>query len=128
MWLLSKQSNWMPKKQRSYLLQGMKDWGAWIQYGERPRNPAFVPNLENGKLVEGLFDALDNGGWKKFRMTPSVLMDLKNRISASKELLKLPESTELLVQTFLRADCIKSWFSALIQRSRLREKATRKSN
>jgi hypothetical protein len=122
MWLLSKQSNLIPGKQHFYLLRGMKDWGVWIQYGDQPRNPAFKPIPESGTLAELLFDALDKGGWKRFRMSPQAAIDLSHRITASRVLLQLPESTDQLVQNFHRAECIKSWFGALSQRTCRRNK------
>ncbi len=122
-WFLSEQSDWIPEKQRSYLLRGMKNWGVWTMYGERPKNPAYKAIPESGTLAEQLFEAIEDGSWKKFRITPNALADLSNRINASRELLQLPESTNQLVQAFLQADCIKSWFSALAQRRYRRNRA-----
>jgi hypothetical protein len=126
MWLLSKQCKWLPDTHHSYLLLGMKEWAVWVGYGERPDNEAFKPNADTGKFSELIYKTMDAGGWKEFKMTTGALSDLRNRIDASRELLKLPESTDVLVQAFLQADCIKQWFNGPWQRRRRSQKATRK--
>jgi hypothetical protein len=122
---LSKQSKWLPEAHHSYLLQGMKNWAVWVQYKKRPDNEAFKPNAHTGKLSEQIYKTLDVGGWKKFKMTRTALADLRNRIDASRELLHLPESTDILVRDFLKSDCIKQWFNGPWQRRRSQE-ASRK--
>ena len=125
-WLLSNQSKWLPEKHRSYLLEGMKEWGVWMQYGRQPENEAFKPIVETGKFSEQLYGALEDGSWKKFSLTNESRADLRNQISAACELLNLPESPDELVQKFLKTDCITRWFDLPWQRRQRREKSARK--
>lgn len=126
-WLLSEESNWLPQGHRSYLLEGMKDWGVWITYGESPANEALKPIPEAGEFSEQLFEALKDGRWKKFSLSREARADLTNRITAVRELLRLPESPETLTQRFLEADCIARWFNLPWQRRQRRRRTARRA-
>jgi hypothetical protein len=125
LWLLSDQSKWLPETHRSYLLQGMKNWGVWLQYGEQPRNEAFKPIPETGKFSEQIFKALEDGSWRKFSLNNDSLTDLRHRISFARELLQLPESADDLMEMFLETDCIRLWFNGPWQRRQRRLKKNR---
>ena len=125
-WLLSDGSIWLPETHRLYLLEGMKDWGVWVQYGEHPENEALEPIPEAGKFSEQLYKSVDYGSWKKFCLSHESRKDLTNRITAVCKLLGLPESPSDLVQRFLETDCIKRWFNSPCQRRKRRRRAARK--
>jgi hypothetical protein len=125
-WLISDESTWMPETHRAFLLDGMINWGVWIQYADRPQNDAFKPIPESGTFWKQLYSALEDGSWKRFHLSPAALKDLRSRISAVREALNLPESTEELLQKFLQTDCIARWFKLPWQRRQRRRKSLRK--
>jgi hypothetical protein len=126
-WLLSEQSAWLPETHRKYLLQGMKEWGCWVQYGEQPDNMAFKPIPETGRFTKQLYEALENGGWKQFHLKRDAKADLYNRIHATRELLQLPESAKELMQMFLKSDCIQIWFNRPWHQRHRRRKTKQKT-
>ena len=98
-WLLSDESSWLPEAHHSYLLEGMKDWGAW------------KATPEDGAFSEQLYAALQDDRSKEFCLSREARADLFNRIMAVRKLLGLPESPEELVQIFLESDCIERWLN-----------------
>ena len=126
-WLLSDESRWLPDEHHTYLLEGMKDWGMWVRYRERPDNEAIEPIPESGVFSEQLFEALGDGTWKKFRLSREARTDLINRIAAACKVIGLPESSESLFQRFLDADCIKRWFNSPLQRRQGSRKTARRA-
>lgn len=115
----------MPETHRSYLLEGMKDWAAWVRYLEQPWNTFYKPIPEDGEFAKQLYKALDNGSWKKFRLSAEARADLANQVEACCELLKLPEPSEELVDRLLHSDCIERWFNERSQ-ERWRRNAARR--
>lgn len=118
LWLLSKASDWLPRKHHSFLLDGMKKWGGWSSWN----TPAFFeeydieyPNM-NGYFIDQVM-SLKTG--KKIKLTQNALSELIQRVNISKLLLDFPETTAELVEKFLSHGFIEEF---ILKRSKRSEK------
>lgn len=119
-WLLSRDSTWLPANHRAYLLEGMKQWAVW------PWSRYEQPNYSceyAGKLRDFLLEAAEKKRSKSFQLSHEALADLHDRIEYSRTLLGLPESTDELVSAFLKERIPQSWFT--FQDGKQRRKALR---
>ncbi|MDC7127309.1 MAG: toll/interleukin-1 receptor domain-containing protein [Spirochaetales bacterium] len=96
-WLLSKQSNWLPSKIKSYLLEGMISSTTWPWgYISEDKGGDWE---NNGDLSKDLFDLKEDED-KEFIWKKNLKEDVKHRINASIIELKLPESVDDLFKAF----------------------------
>ncbi|SKA71223.1 TIR domain-containing protein [Paucidesulfovibrio gracilis DSM 16080] len=101
-WMLSDQSYWLPKDHRSYLIDGMKQWGTW-DWEEYDNWTHFPSNKDTGALSKAI---LKSKSPKDFKLTPRVLKDIKTRFQYSVEILGLDNSVEELVDAFIEKEFI----------------------
>lgn len=123
-WLLSRDSQWLPNAHRAYLLEGMKQWAVWPWWGQT--NASDYNGGQAGALCRLLMDTADKKGVKSFKLSPEASIDLKDRIDHSRVLLGLSDSTDELVSFFLEERIPQSWFAAQ-DRRRIRRNKTQSS-
>lgn len=114
-WLLSKQSEWLPRDRHSYLLQGMKDWAVW-PWPENDRNSQYT-HADAGALADLLATSANAKRKKEFRFTRAAMADLEARVAHARGILFLPEEAQQLTQRFLQEGFVESWFAAQSRRS-----------
>ena len=90
LWLLSKQSGWLPNKWRNYLLQGMKGWAVW-PWSTIDNDSNFESNSFTGALQHALYSAKF---LKAFRLTQRVKKDMSDRFEHTINTLGLPETVD----------------------------------
>jgi hypothetical protein len=119
-WLLSKDSAWLPPGHRAFLLRGMKEWGVW-PWSEYERD-------SYSGAGAGVFYSLMTSfeGRKGFRMTPQAIADLSSRVAHAKKTLHLPEHTADLTERFLAENFIESWFATRQRNRRAQRTSSRK--
>ncbi len=110
-WLLSNSSSWLPDKIRSYLIEGMKEWGAW----EWPRTDKDIINKwpSCGALWDSLWQTAED---KPFRLTKKIKDDIYNRIELSISRIKLFDSVENIYNKFIAYEFPKSYIEVMIER------------
>ena len=98
-WLLSSASNWLPRRIRKVLLDGLADHPSWVwtdsdhdPTNNSPGGPAFLAALH--AAAEG----------SKFRWSFDVYEDVRKRIEYAKAKLKLPDSVDELMFAFKKVD------------------------
>lgn len=110
-WLLSCDSDWLPRGVHEYLLRGMKEWAVW------PWTPGSRESNYEGEAA-GEFTIWLTSSEKRRRVKPSTIAmtDLRDRIIHTRQLLHLSEDPEELIERFLSEAVIDTWFD--VQRER----------
>ena len=120
-WLLSDAGSWMPSRIHQALLSGMAEWGVWPwsehydsdSYG----SSEYVPGPSCGALLHELHGARRGGvGSEGFALSQACRADILERLSFSKQLLRLPEKASELVERFLEYRFIEAWLEDHAQR------------
>jgi hypothetical protein len=119
-WLLSVDSEWLPSTHRAYLLEGMKQWAVWPWWGRTNESDYASPVA--GVLSELLIGTKDAKRAKFFKLPPEAMRDIHDRVEYSRTLLRLSDSTDELVEAFMRERIPQSWFAAQDRRQRKRER------
>jgi TIR domain len=119
-WLLSRDSEWLPAAHRAYLLEGMKQWAVWPWWGQT--NESDYAGEHAGTLCRLLMDTADSKRIRFFKLSPESLIDIRERIDHSRVLLSLSDSTDDLVVAFLEERIPQSWFDAQDRRRIRRNK------
>lgn len=121
LWFLSKRSEWMPRKQHAFLLEGMKLWAVWPWTSYDRDSGQFK---KAGALWSLLYECYE--GQKRFRLTGDAHDDLKDKIDLARRQMPLPESTSQLIERFLGEGFIEHWFKTMRKaRSKRSASATR---
>ena len=96
-WLLSTDSNWLPGKIHSTLIEGMKRWKVWTwdSVHEKDGQKSWSTS---GSLFHSIFEAQAKG--VKFEWTDNIIDDLKNKIRHSIELMNLSGTVENIYKKF----------------------------
>lgn len=92
-WLLSSASEWLPKKIRDFMIDGMAKWHAWVWYKMRENTWASA-----GALSDALSES--NKG-KPFKWTELIEDDVFHRISKTINELSLPDSPAEILRRFV---------------------------
>jgi hypothetical protein len=111
-WLISDASDWLPKKVRQVLINGLSDWGVWPWHSkDRPFENSFYNALlttENGKL---------------FRWSTTIKQDALSRFAKTKEILNLPESPEELFLRFKNRNFINKYMVIFKKRKNIHNRS-----
>jgi hypothetical protein len=118
-WLLSSASAWLPRRVHKVLLDGMASWVTWVWH-DRRNEPG--PTRGDAALSTALWNAQQ--GKRKFRWSLAVEEDVRKRMQHAISQLKLPESIDQLLETFLAHDLPRRYLAAQREIARSRnEKA-----
>lgn len=115
-WLLSAQSDWIPRHVHQVLLDGMAAWGVWL-WTESRRDKGRSSPCE-GALWKALHDSLYEG---PFRWTEECRRDLQGRLNESINSLSLPESVEEIETRFMDGKILDAWVEEAIKRQANRD-------
>lgn len=107
-WLLSSQSDWLPRSHHAYLLQGMKEWTVWPWMGKASESD--YDGTHSGALWRQLHDALGCSD-DSITLTDDAKLDLSDRIQHCREILRLSESVGNLTDRFVAEQVIETWLS-----------------
>lgn len=118
-WLLSSQSDWLPRHTHAYLLAGMQGWAVWPWSNGHSSYTGFKGGETAGSLVERLHAARS---YKTFKLTRAARIDLTERLEFSSRLLGLPESGGELAGRLIARGFIESWFATKDEQRRRRKK------
>jgi len=98
-WLLSKASSWMPEKIREFLIDGMAQWHVW---------PWWEHGFDKGggwktcgALANSLYDASEG---KIFKWNADIQDDIIHRIEMAITKLQLPDTSQEILDQFLKYD------------------------
>jgi TIR domain len=97
-WLASDESSWLGAEMRDALLGGIAEWSVWPTWKEHHRSNATL------SLLEWLEEENDEG-----TLIVKVRPILVSRLNATRDLLGLPESADILVQRLVSAGFIKKY-------------------
>jgi hypothetical protein len=104
-WLLSKNSEWLPKKIHQMLIEGLADWGVW-----------FWPH-GHSQSTTYLYEAmLDSAHGKAFRWTRAIRSETIYNLSLSIHLLQLPETAEEIFKHFVKENFVGKWIQSSKER------------
>ncbi|HRI16300.1 MAG TPA: hypothetical protein PLX89_25180, partial [Verrucomicrobiota bacterium] len=106
-WLLSKESDWLPAKIHEFLIKGMATWAVWVA------SPAVME--KKGALSTALHSAVDG---KIFRWTKSVRDDALHQFEAALKKLHLSDSPEDILERFRLHQFPKEFVLAQREKSR----------
>src|SRR5262249_27671726 len=106
-WLLSRQSNWLPRATRDYLVRGMKEWAVWPWSSHSADSDYESPAA--GELSRWLSSS--NPG-PQFEPPEAAMADLRDRIRYAANLLHLPETADEMLELFISEAVIEWWFRA----------------
>lgn len=112
-WLLSRNSLWLPEKHRDFLIRGMKDWAAW---------PSGIIGDRSNPFADAVLTAASP---RSFRFTNPVRTGLQESISTALARLGIEEEASRLVDEFKERRILEGYFELRNRRAR---KARRKSN
>jgi hypothetical protein len=113
--LISKDTDWMPPKIKSYLLSGFHDWNVWSWYKVPSRYSRVIKKTKNtGNLYNLMIDAVEKE--KSFKITKTVIGDIKDRITWSKNILELNDEVDNLYNCFMEYGFIDSFIQDRIKR------------
>ena len=108
-WLLSRESSWLPSPIKSILIRGMKDWGVWywdrLPYEYKLRYEVEDPENE-GAFIRDLAKHQANTG---LVLSNDALEELKQRVNISKQVMLLPDDPSDLINSFLESGFIESY-------------------
>jgi hypothetical protein len=117
-WLLTKDSSWLPEKIRNYLIEGFRDWNVWLWFTIPKRHPHDIKRSKfTGKLQEQMFKTADSD--KNFAITQSAIKDLKERVAWSLQILEINDDIDSLIEKFLSSGFIESYIDEIRNRSRM---------
>jgi hypothetical protein len=119
-WLLSRDSLWLPLRHRTYLLEGMKQWAVWPWRGQNADSD--YSGEHAGKLRDLLLDTSSQKQIRSFKLSNDALADIRDRTEYSRALLGFSDSTDELASALVRERIPQSWFAAQDRRRRKRRK------
>jgi len=94
-WLLSRDSSWLPKRLKTILIDGMKNWTVWLWWSHSVTSDSSWETC--GALAEALFAAKSR---EKFKRTEKVEDDLINRVSQTIRALNLSDKPSAILKRF----------------------------
>jgi hypothetical protein len=92
-WLLSSASEWLPKKIRTFMIDGMAKWHAWMWWKMRENTWASA-----GALTDALSEPKRN---RPFKWTKQIEDDVFHRISKTVKDLDLPDTPDEILKRFV---------------------------
>jgi len=96
-WLLSRASDWLPKRIHDYLLDGMANGGSWV-WGYLGTDHGGEWS-SNGALHRHMRQCYEKS--RRFTWTQKARQDAVERIGFARDILSLPESPEELFDSFV---------------------------
>jgi len=97
-WLLSPDSNWLPEKHRSILIQGIKQCDRWNA------------DLWNKHFGNPFLYALMNKTRKEFDFTTKIKNGLRKIVDSAKEELGIKEDSEKITRQLMDLDIINGYY------------------
>ena len=97
-WLLSKDSKWMPEKYKNTLIQGIKERDQWAR-------ELYDHHIRNSFLVY-LFSKTR----RQFRLTKTVKAALRQLVDKTKAELGISDNSEKILKHLLDIDIIKGFY------------------
>lgn len=116
-WLLSKDSKWLPERIHDYLLDGISRWPVW-SWGRLSVFDKGGDWSTNGALGDALYHTAR--GKKPFRWTTKLKDDALNRFRKIIDLLSLPDRVEDILGRFIEYDFPGKWIESCPYRNRKR--------
>lgn len=128
-WLLSSNSDWLPKELHDLLTSALWGWGAWTWgkenkkssykevYHMRGRRKSNISkSVSNKFLTPGITGSLKDALWvtktfSSFQLTEDMNQDIIERLSLSVYVLELPEAPSELTNNFLNSGIIESYIA-----------------
>jgi hypothetical protein len=98
-WLLSSASNWLPRRIRDVLIEGLASHPAWV-WKDSKHDPA-DKSRDGPAFPAALYAAVEG---KKFRWSFELHEDVRKRIEYAKAQLRLPENVDELMRAFKNFD------------------------
>jgi TIR domain len=90
-WLLARDSEWLPREIRSLLRRGMREWEVW---------PNDLSKFGAASLIEGIVDARE--AKMAYALTPTTKLELLSAFSQALDSLGLTDDPPSILRTFLR--------------------------
>lgn len=100
-WFISADSEWLPRKIRDFLIDGMKNWAVWLSPGK---------SYDWDKVHAFVHPLMDAKSYKEFELTPKAKNALFNWIEHSLNVLGLKDSPKLIMDKFLSLGFIEAYF------------------
>jgi hypothetical protein len=98
-WLLSKASSWMPENIREFLIEGMANWSVWLWWEHGFYKGGVWKTI--GSLANSLIYASEG---KNFKWNTDIQDDVIHRIEMAIATLQLPETSQKILDRFLKYD------------------------
>jgi len=106
-WLLSEDSNWLPRIIKNYLLKGFLDWNVWSWHDmPRRRTDDMHRSDVTGSLMAAMFEAADKD--IDFQLTEVCLSDITERIGWSLAILEIDDDIEAIKKRLIEGRYIES--------------------
>jgi len=104
-WLLSEDSNWLPRIIKNYLLKGFLDWNVW-PWHDMPRRKTDDMHRSDvtGSLMAAMFEAADKD--IDFHLTEVCLSDINERIGWSLAILEIDDDIEAIKKRLIEGGYI----------------------
>lgn len=106
-WLLSRDSNWLPQSIKIYLLDGFLDWNVWPWY-DTPRRS--TEDMKKTDVTGALWKQMHNAAKENtdFKMNDDCMRDIYERLGWSIILLDLDDTVEEIARNFIEGGFIES--------------------
>lgn len=112
-WFLSDDSDWLPKKIKAFLIDGMKKWAVWLSPGK---------SYDWDKVKDFSVALMDAKNLQSFKLTTKSKTALLNWITHSLKVLGISDKPRLIMNRFLDHGFIES----CIEENRIRAKKKQK--
>ncbi|MFA5388228.1 MAG: TIR domain-containing protein [Candidatus Omnitrophota bacterium] len=113
-WFLSSGSDWLPKKIKYFLIDGMKKWAVWLSPGK---------SYDWDKVKDFSITLMDAKSLRSFKLTTKAKAALLNWISHSLKVLGVSDKPRSIMNRFLDS----SFIECYIEENRIRSKKKRAS-